>query len=169
MKNYLKEMIFNIFVFIMITQMIYFIKTQESEDDTYDPCAYVGTSIDKELPQFCLDTHINCCYFAFEWKNTTEKLNHNFVYYSCINKKRLLKSANDDKNLTSAFLIDISDEAFSILSRTLYVNCTDSSDVDITKGNIIPPSMTVTQRLLIHDDYDNENFRNNYNNTNGED
>ena len=103
MKNYLKEMIFNIFVFIMITQMIYFIKTQESEDDTYDPCAYVGTSIDKELPQFCLDTHINCCYFAFEWKNTTEKLNHNFVYYSCINKKRCSSRFSSTK--TSCYVI----------------------------------------------------------------
>ena len=168
MKIYLEKIIIHIFLFILISHLIFIIKTQESPEDSYDPCAYVGTSMDERIPQFCLDTDINCCYFAFKWKNPVNELNEDFVYYSCVNKKRLLMSTFNDKNLTSSFLYDTSDETYTILSRILYVNCTDPSGVILSKSNMIPPKMSTKQRML-NDNYDNNNHRINFNNTYSED
>ena len=147
MKINFDNLLRNIFLFIFFTDIIRQIKTQDSDLDLYDPCAYVGTSNQKELTDFCLKTDINCCYFAFEWKNAGNTPENKYVYYSCINKRRLIASTGG-KNLTSNFIYDVSNESYKILNSILYVNCSDSSDVIVTKKDIEPPSLETTQRLL---------------------
>lgn len=117
--------------------------SQVLDESTYDACAYVGTSNQPELPNFCLNTHIDCCYFAFQWQT--------YVYYSCVNKRRLIASV-EKSNMTAGFLYDVSDEAFAILNNILYSNCSDNSDVIVSNAKIEPPSLKLDQRRKLYKD-----------------
>ena len=87
-----------------------------------------------------METDPNCCYFAFEWAGL-----ENSVYYTCINKKRLIKSVGK-KNMTAAFIYDTSDEVFPILNNIVYVECADQKDVIVSPSKMKPPSLGVSQR-----------------------
>ncbi len=123
---------------IILSISIIKIKSQVLSLDTYDACAYVGASNRRELPEFCLETDINCCYFAFQWDK-------DYVYYACVNKQRLIDSVGK-KNMTAAFLYESSDDVFPILNNIVYVQCADNKDVIVSPSKMVLPSLDSYQR-----------------------
>lgn len=129
---------------LFLTMTVLKIKSQVMPLDTYDACAYVGASNQENLTDFCLDSDPNCCYFTFEWVTATEE----YVYYACVNKKRLIKSVGG-KNMTAAFIDNSSDEVFPILRNIVYVQCADNSDVIVSPTKMVQPSLNTYQRRRI--------------------
>lgn len=140
--EYQFKVLYNILIITLIILIsIINIKSQILGLDTYDACAYVGTSNQPELPEFCLKTDPNCCYFAFEWQDKYE-----YVYYACVNKKRLIDSVKKN-NMTAAFLYETSDDNYKILNNIVYVECADNKGVIVSnKKKMQAPSLNVYQR-----------------------
>jgi len=164
MKNFLQcsiKLITNILIIFPV--FVITIKTKVMSEDTYDPCAYVGASNNPDLPQFCLDTDSNCCYFAFQWNN----LEHNYVYYTCINKQRLLDSVKQ-KNMTAAFIVESSDDVYPVLRNIMYVECADQEGVIVSPKKMKIPTLDYSQRRILSfqsfDEFlDNNNNNNSFN------
>lgn len=140
-------------ILLLIFLLFKIIYSQVLSEDTYDPCAYVGTSNQPELPEFCLNTSSQCCYFAFKWDI--------YVYYSCINKNRLILTSKK-KNMTASFIMDSADDVYPILNNIMYSNCSDNSDVVVSAVKKIPPSLGTNQRLLFESEEYTENYSNNF-------
>lgn len=109
---------------------IYFVFS--AQPTTYDPCGYVGSSNDPQLPEHCLSTNIDCCYFS--WNFTT------YVYYSCVSKTKIL-AANSNKNLSKAFPFWLNDEILPEIDHIIFVKCSNSEGVIVSPNNQEPPNL----------------------------
>lgn len=110
----------------------------------YDPCGYVGSSSNPNLPDTCLTTSDDCCYFA--WKIS------GYVYYSCISKIKLYNNWGYN-NMTFAFVNGINNpQYFETLDRLMYSKCANNTDIIESPSNQKAPYVGPFRNLAQNED-----------------
>lgn len=133
----------NKYILIIISLVIGYIFAQ------YDPCGYVGSSNNPNLPDICLSTSQDCCYLS--WNYTT------YVFYSCVNKNKVITRLSKTKNISMEFTQDLGD-TLQPVRRYLYSKCNDPGKFITSPAKAIPPS-PISYRLLYSYESDKSYFR----------